>query len=310
MELALCIDKNVLEPCGVVIKSVCENNQNETINFHILTDNSITEEHKGILRDIILGYEGKKINFYLVDNSIMDNYPNTKNHATITKVTYYRLFLADILSPTIEKVIYLDSDIIVRKSLLPLWNTDLNNCPLAAVCDMDEQKEEKYQRLDYDPKWGYFNAGILALNLAYWRENKITQKCMDFISEHPEKIIQHDQDVLNYVLHEQRKPLSMRYNFQNGFMYKTKKFEQGKYAEDLALSLQDPVIVHYTCDKPWKENCDNPLRSLYFIYRNMTIWKDKPLIKEKRNTSYYWKKLMLTLHLHKKRQYINISLKS
>jgi len=310
MEIALCIDENVLEPCGVLIKSICENSKEETVNFHILTDNSINEQDKGVLGDIILGYDCKKMDFYLVDNSIMDNYPNTKNHATITKVTYYRLFLADILSPAIEKVIYLDSDIIVRKNLITLWNFPIDNFPIAAVCDMDEQKEEKYQRLDYDKRWGYFNAGVLVLNLAFWRENKITKKCLDFISEHPEKIIQHDQDVLNYVLHEQRKILSMRYNFQNGFMYKTKKIEEKKYADDLSESLKDPVIVHYTCDKPWKENCDNPLRNIYFFYRNMTIWQHSPLIKQKRNTSYYWKKLMLSLHLHKRRQYINISLKS
>jgi lipopolysaccharide biosynthesis glycosyltransferase len=192
----------------------------------------------------------------------------------ITKATYYRLFFTEILPDHIDRIIYLDGDMIITGSLDELWNKDLSGYAVGAVTDMSESIHD-YARLGYDRTLGYFNAGMLLINLKYWRDHCVLDNFMAVINHHPEKIKYHDQDVLNICFKENKKKLDFKWNFQDGFIYKPEFMEMDveKYKDQIDKALTDQVVIHYTsAAKPWHKECLNPFKKEFEKYLSMTEW--------------------------------------
>lgn len=227
-------DANYIMPTGVMIKSVCMSNRDESINFHVIVDESVSGWQRKQLEEVVEGHDRHHVLFHLVDGKLFSDFPQlgiTKTY--ITKATYYRLLFTDIFGTDIHRLLYLDGDMIITGSLRDLWETDLDGYAVGAVTDMSEGIHD-YHRLGYPASLGYFNAGMLLVNLDYWREHKAKDMFMDIIRNHPECIKYHDQDVMNIVFCRSKKMLPMRYNFQDGFMYKPERMEMDakKYAEN------------------------------------------------------------------------------
>ncbi|GHT96385.1 hypothetical protein FACS1894141_6480 [Spirochaetia bacterium] len=152
--------------------SVCENNRDENITFHILTD-GISKKNKMQLEHVAYAYN-KQILIYSVNKSILKECPvRVGDHVSLA--TYFRILMPSILPSNLDKILYLDCDIIVRKSLVDLWATDITHNPIGAVYDMTIDDIRNYNRLRYDRALGYFNAGVLLVNLKYWRDNNVWQ---------------------------------------------------------------------------------------------------------------------------------------
>ena len=173
-------------------------------------------------------------------------------------------------------MLYLDGDIIVRHSLLPLWNTDLKDYAVGAVPDYLDGDIEQYHRLNYPPELGYFNAGVLLINMDYWREHDVVRNFMHIIQEYGERLLFGDQDILNVVFSNYKVILPVKYNLASGFLEKSPKYDFKKYENEIEEALKDPVIVHYIWpDKPWKfsRQPKHPFSSTFFKYQRQTKWK-------------------------------------
>ena len=269
IEIVLCVDHRFIMPAGVMIHSVCRNNPNQDIRFHVVVDESVTEEDKEDLREVA---GRNSVQFYLVDSQAFGSMPLLSN---LSHAAYYRLLIPQILPKDIHKVLYLDSDIIVRHSLLPLWKTDLDGYALAAVMDNLDSVIETYNRLKYPPHLGYFNSGVLLLNLKFLRANDIHGEIQSFIKNRSDDILYCDQDILNYVLRERKVSLPVKYNFQTSFLFVPDMcgYDYKKYEEEVLEARKDPVILHYTLGKPWMEGANHPYRSTFFRYQSETKWK-------------------------------------
>ena len=270
IEIVVCTDHKFIMPAGVMIHSVCKNNKDLTINFHLIVDKSVTEEDKQDLRDVAVGMS---IQFYAVDRRLFRSMPLLEG---ITPAAYYRLLLPRALPEELHKVLYLDCDIIVRHSLLPLWETDIDGCALAAVIDSSESDIKVYNRLKYSPSLGYFNSGVLLINLDYWRSNNIDDEIESFLKYHLSRVHFPDQDILNYVLREKKKSLPIKYNTQTCFLWRPEMsvFNYWKYEKEILEARKDPVIFHYvTCIKPWIEGSNHPYKSTFVKYQNETKWR-------------------------------------
>ena len=187
-----------------------------------------------------------------------------------------QLYLAELLPQELDKVLYLDGDLIVRHSLLPLRNTDLDEKAIAAISDASSGLIEIYNRLKYPFDLGYFNAGVLLVNLKYWREHQVLREFESYMERHEDSIKYHDQDVLNAVLCKQKILMPIKYNLQRGFLLMKKNYDYWKAEREIAEALADPCIVHYTNKfKPWKIYQENPhpFNSTWDKYQNMTKWK-------------------------------------
>lgn len=254
--------------------SVCLNNAGNPITFHLIIDDGVSDIQKEELRKTVCSFANTSLSFYRIDGDKYRKLPGRLDHPTITQATYYRLDLANILSPDIDKVLYLDGDIICRKSLTDLWNTDISQYAVAGVHDVCEKLYEKNNHLHLYPWKGYFNAGVLLINLKWWRENNSTALFYEFISQHGDWLKYQDQDVLNYVFNEHKLLLPIKYNLATTFLTK-KDFKN--YSNQLAEAIPDPVIIHYIVGKPWQLSCRHPYRNAFLKYKSQTIWKDEPL---------------------------------
>ena len=194
-----------------MMQSICVNNANTEIIIHIICDESITAKDKEDLKSVVANSQNKQVFFYVVDGTKFCDLP-ALDDAAVTQAAYYRLELARLLPLSIDKVLYLDGDIIVRKCLDELWNTDISNFAVAVVTDFLEQSHEEENYLKVERKCGYFNSGVMLVNLKYWREHNLREDYYRFIQNHPERIRYWDQDVLNYVLNEQKLKLPIKYN--------------------------------------------------------------------------------------------------
>lgn len=272
IEIAACTDHRFIMQIGVMMHSVCRNNQDQDLRFHVIIDESVTEEDKADLKDVATG----DVCFYDVDSRVFNSMPLI---GTLSYATYYRLLIPQILPDDIDKVLFLDGDIIVRHSLRPLWETDINEYALAAVTDSAESTIEIYNRLEYSPNLGYFNAGVLLINLNYWRVNNIRSEIESFIKNHVEKIFCCDQDILNYVLRERKKTLPLKYNSQAGYLWTLMRagYNYWKYEKEVLEAREDPVILHFTDTKPWIQGSNHPYKSTFIKYQNETKWKGRIL---------------------------------
>ena len=221
INIAVCLDKWYVMPTGVMMQSVCVNNPETNVVFHIIIADSVTADDQRDLSDIAAPFKDKSVVFYPINQSLKEmSFPALGDRHNITKAAFYRLYLADFLPDTIEKVLYLDGDTIIRHSLLPLWETDLTNYAVGVVCDAEGSNIDFYNRLRYSPNLGYFNSGVLLINLKYWRECHIQEEFSAFIHDYFEAILFHDQDILNYVCRERKKQLPVKYNLQHSYLWK------------------------------------------------------------------------------------------
>jgi lipopolysaccharide biosynthesis glycosyltransferase len=143
---------------------------------------------------------------------------------------------------------------------------DLGNNYLAAVEETISQDVD--ERLCLEGR-GYFNAGVLLLNLKAWRQQDLERAFLQFISEKAEKIKYLDQDVLNYCSRDHWIQLDRHYNVTHFYYdrsnYSEDYFELSKSAYE-ALT-ENPSIVHFSGHKkPWIEGCDHPKKDIYFKY--------------------------------------------
>ena len=275
MDIVACIDKGFVMPTGVMMYSVCVNNPDVDIVFHIIADNSVTQRDKRDLEETVTAFQEKQVVFYLVVETMFASFPSLENRSDLSQAAYYRLMMSEILPDSIQKVLYLDGDIIVRDTLLPLWNTDLSNHAVAAIPDSWEGRMEFYDRLKYPPSLGYFNSGVLLINLAYWREHAIASKFNDILRNRAHDIFYHDQDVLNVLFKDCKVNLPIKYNMNSGFLWKTPEYDYWKYEREVLEARRSPVIVHFTGWKPWYvyQRHPHPFNSTWFRYQDQTRWK-------------------------------------
>lgn len=264
------IDNSYLKYCIVMLTSLFVTNKDEHFHIYIIAG-ELSDEAKKVISSVVEDEYGQELSFYIVGDKLLEYCPIDKN-GYISIATYYRCFLVSILPESISKVIYLDCDLIVNGPIKEFWESDIDSYAVGCVEDMWSGKNDHYSRLQYSAEYSYFNAGVLLINLNYWRKNNIESQIVSYIQKYPDRLLYNDQDVLNAVLFEQRKFLPYRWNMQDGFFRKKRKMKVSSLpAVDAEMSKA--VIIHFTGGKkPWHDECVHPCKKLYLKYQDMTQW--------------------------------------
>jgi UDP-glucose/galactose:(glucosyl)LPS alpha-1,2-glucosyl/galactosyltransferase len=215
--------------------------------------------------------QGGSISFLRIPDSELDGLP-TKGFTR--KATWYRIFLPE-LRPDVERVLYLDSDLIVVDSLAPLWELDLDDHWIGAVTNVFQWNHvHRPEELGLAGPEVYFNAGVLLMNLERMRADGRTAALRDYAVANAAQLDWRDQDALNVVLGERRLPLHPRWNLMNS----TLSFPNSADvfgAAVLAEARDNPAIRHFEgpdANKPWHFMCEGELRELYADHRRQTPW--------------------------------------
>lgn len=217
----------------------------------------------------------------------------TSHH--ISPVAYYRILLPLVLPETLQRVLYLDCDLLIRDDLTQLWCQPLADhwclaIPDVACPNVDARRGmsnfrracpylaslrpiPNYQDFDIDPHAPYFNSGVLLINLDAWRREGLPANMLECLRQHERHVWCWDQYALNIALAGHWRPLSLRWNVgTHVFEYPT--LDHAPVQRDqFAAALEDPAIVHFTTEfKPWNYGIDHPYRSAFFDILDQTAW--------------------------------------
>jgi lipopolysaccharide biosynthesis glycosyltransferase len=213
------------------------------------------------------------------DRAMLDRMSQFKTSGHLSLSTYYRLFLPELLPIALEKVIYLDCDLIVLADLLPLWQLDIAPYYLLAAQDSgiiqvgSDSGLLNYQALGIPAEGKYFNAGVLVLNLARWRAVHMGWQIIEYMEKNPEFIRLHDQDALNATLFDKWGELDPRWN-QTPHLYRNfRSWQDSPFSEAVySRTLSEPYIVHFASSaKPWNRYTHRNHRQFYG-YLDQTAW--------------------------------------
>ncbi len=170
-----------------------------------------------------------------------------------SRAVFRRLFLDDLLPAHFERIVSVDSDMLIpRPGLSRLADFDLAGRPLAAAYDMIflmdfkgdalARRFQAYRRsLGLEPDTPYFNAGLMAIDRAEWRARRLTERVTRALCDTPKRYPFNEQSALNATLAGDFAPLSPRYNFMGDFLLL-----------DLERRLE-PIVLHFVnAPKPWE----------------------------------------------------------
>jgi len=254
INICLSADNNYAPYAGVVIASILKNSKpEEELCFYIL-DGGIEDINKQKLKSLV-SIKSCGIHFIPVDKEKFDDYKKITTHSYISLATYYRLKLSQLLNTEVERVIYLDCDVVVNDSLAELFNADLGDNYIGGIMDI---------RVKYKPKWKnktYINAGVLLIDLEKMRQDEIEKKFLDYTRENIDNITAGDQDIINYTLSGKIKILDDLWNVQVSSFLSRSNF------------TKHPKIIHYIAKKkPWKFGSYSYFKEKYFKYLSYTPW--------------------------------------
>lgn len=269
INIVMSCDNNYAPYLSIAIYSIFKHsNKEDKFNFFIL-DGGIEKNNINKISEFVEGM-GYNITFINIDlNKFKESCPLVESSKHITLPTYFRFSVGMLLPDNLDKVLYLDIDLIIRTSLRDLYDTDINNYFAGAIEDTFDYASDLEKNLNLESK--YFNAGVMLINLKKWREDSIEDLFFKNTELIKDKIVFVDQDVLNYSLDGKIKYLSYKWNLQQTAFHMTKKNID---LSDLIDSKNNPCIIHYSGHiKPWDTtySCWHPFTEIYYRY-----WKESP----------------------------------
>jgi lipopolysaccharide biosynthesis glycosyltransferase len=273
INIAYCIDNNYAQHFAVSLASLLKNSDaNCALHIHVLT-NGISDDNQNKILSLV-SIRDFKIDFITVDENLFTKWPNNWGHVNL--MTYYRLLLPHIL-PYVDKIIYIDTDTIVYGDIADLWSISLTDHDLIAGCVEHLVKPEIPNNIHMQNS-PYINAGVMILNCKSLRNYDFLQKCISYVSDNADKIINVDQDIINPVCKGRIKIIQPQFNmnFSNlSRLYKLKyKAELYSHAE-FEHAFRNPVIIHYCGSiKPWYYSCRYGWYKEYMKYITLTPWKN------------------------------------
>lgn len=240
-------DDNYVQHCMAMLCSVLENNSNHKVYIHLL-HHGLSFEKQQLISHMVERYSAN-IYYYNVDINQLSKVTIADYHPNLSIATYFRFFLPFLLDTSIEKVLYLDCDVIVLKDISELFCIDLTGYGVAGVKDVTPESDTHRRVMGLELDGRAFCAGVLMINLEYWRENNCGMKLLKFASEMSEQLFMEDQDALNYEFRRHWFQLPYKYGYTPMSIAPLDKVQKWNDILEYVLS---PSIIHYAGQlKPW-----------------------------------------------------------
>lgn len=254
------LDRNYLKVLSVMLYSLSQSDPEGVYTVYVV-NNTLTEEDFASLSALLPRTELVNVQ---VSEDLLQNAPVSDRYPT---EMYYRLFAARYLPQQLERILYLDPDLVVLHSLRSLYQIDFDGKLFAAASHIESRtfRELNRRRLHLSEHAKYLNSGVMMMNLALLRKES-PQTIIDYIQSHKATLLLPDQDVLNALYADRTVPLDpMVYNL--GEKYLRLKNLHLPPQEKLTLDWvrSNTAIVHYYGrNKPWKEHYRGSLGIFYY----------------------------------------------
>lgn len=254
--VVLACDNSYMDKLETTIKSICAHNKN--IKFYILNEDLPIEWFR-LMTKRLSYFNSEILNIKVSGDSFKKfNCPSTH----IKYQTYFRYLIPEYVEE--DRVLYLDCDMIVTDSLDELFNMELNGCPVGAVVDLPTTDSG-------------FNAGLLLIDNAYWKENHILNQLIDLTVQYHDQVYA-DQGILNMLFKDRWYKLPLTYNLQVGS--DSQEILVGNIGW-YNLFNGIPKVIHYTyTHKPWLMYNMTRFKDIWWFYYSMS-WDEIILDKTK-----------------------------
>jgi lipopolysaccharide biosynthesis glycosyltransferase len=197
----------------------------------------------------------------------------------ISRAAYARLFIPFVLPPGLDRALYLDCDLIVRRCVGGLFDAPLGDFAALGVADAGSPYVSSLYGVPYWSRYGRradevnFNSGVLLLNLAAWRAEDITGAAVAYLTDGRHQFLV-DQEAINAVLPGRIGQLDPRWNVQTEHFQPSHQATLPLDEEQLADLIEDPWIVHFTTAvKAWSYECTHPFRAEWFAHLDQTPYR-------------------------------------
>lgn len=277
MNLLFSIDDRFYTQLLTVLTSIHLNSRPQNIDVYVIVSPDF--EHGD---DLARGIQALGMHYHPLtidpndfkDAPVTDRYPTT---------IYYRLLAHQYLPQDLDRILYLDADLLCINDLTDFYRTDLDGYLYASAIHTnltnvtETINKIRLQNFDAD---GYYNSGVLLMNLPLIRQQVHAQDIYRYIQDHI--LLLPDQDVLNALYGHQIKSVpDQLYNFDSRNLSIYETISLGQW--NLDWVMKHTIILHFCgSEKPWLSNVNHGrFTALYKNYRQL-MW---PLTKQETVTS-------------------------
>ncbi|HAN44412.1 MAG TPA: glycosyltransferase family 8 protein [Ruminococcaceae bacterium] len=261
MNILCTLNRNYLKQLVIMLYSIEKSNPQTNFDVYI-ANSSLTGQDFDEIKNAL-----NKTRFKIIDvkvpDSLFEGAPVSKRYP---KEMYYRIFAAQYLPKDLDRVLYLDPDIIVLNPLDQLYSLDFNGCYLAA-CTHIRQNLTKINeiRLNMPKKCAYINSGIILMNLELLREQQDIKAVYQYIEKYEPFLLFPDQDVINGLYAKKTLTVNSLYYNLSDKVLRLHNLRNLDYKINIDWVRRNTVIVHYCGrNKPWKESYNGKLGIFYY----------------------------------------------
>lgn len=290
--VASCADERYAMPLAVTIRSTLDHlGPNRRLKLFVL-DGGLTAESKARLlsswTDPRLTVEWLRPNVELLGDLPVSEH--------MTSATYLRLLIPKLLPDDVHRLIYLDSDLLIRRDLGDLWDEPQGKHAVLAVQDLaapcldavnylphfDRCRNylaantpvPNFRELGLPADGLYFNGGLLVIDLAQWRREHYAERMLECLREHRQHVLWCDQYALNVVFAGKWRSIDRRWN-QGAHIFQYPSWRESPFDRETFRDLRaNPWIVHFCSpSKPWHYFCRHPFRRTFRQCVKHTAWR-------------------------------------
>lgn len=271
MNVVTALNEKYVPYTYVMLFSLFEKNSEKSCVY--LLQDDLSEKSKEELRKLCDKY-GNEVCFIQMDRNIFDERLLATHDWSME--TCFRLAMNDVLPGDLDRLIYLDGDMIINKDISDLYHMEFaEGKHLIATHDMTMTPDsgavygdlhtEVFNRLIRDNK--YFNAGMILMDYSYLRDHYHFSDYMEMAKGLDFKIFAPDQDLLNLMHEDQVEYVdSWKYDLFacNAFI---RDYGYEKVKEEVS-------IIHFVGEKPWfgGNHFHYDVEVLWWDYANQTIY--------------------------------------
>ena len=272
IHIACCTNEKLAPIFGVVVTSVGINVTSDDVTIHLL-HNSLRSRTVKRLQKIAAKYK-VDLDLKQIDTDILKDFYFDKSKHYGNVMMFARLLLSSVL-PDLDKIIYLDCDIVVLNDLQSLWNFDVSDVAVAMAPDFTLKDKSTLNRLGITTGY-YLNSGVILMNLDYWRKHDVQNRIFSYILEKGDKLIYNDQDAFNSILQNEHEELHIKYNFSYYYFHRLIGVLYKEKIHEIIEARDNPIIFHYFGPlKPWSLGAYLPGKELFIKYQKLSGWNYK-----------------------------------
>lgn len=258
MNILVTLDKGYLKPLCVMLRSLTASNPETEFDIYVLNKSLCGNDFDYISNNV--PDNDFKLHDIKIDDSILKDAPVTDRYP---KEMYYRIFAAKFLPQNVDKILYLDPDLVVLKPLDRLYSINIEDYCFAAASHVSKPLQKFNEiRLQMDSSGPYINSGVMLMNLEKLRREQDFCEVFDYIEKNKRLLFLPDQDIISAIYSDKILLIDPYiYNMTERMLYHPKSIKNNI---DFCWVDQNSAIIHYCGrNKPWKENYNGCLDSIY-----------------------------------------------